>query len=91
MQKVRRQTSPVDYGFIGSSGSVILFLFVSVHSWDGMHMCVCICRRIREWNPRIHSLECEVCVLSRAEGRGMSSKLTVTILRGMTRVWVSYE
>lgn len=47
--------------------------------------------RIREWNPRIHSLECEVCVLSSPE-RGMSPKLTVTTLSGMTRVrvlWVT--
>lgn len=48
------------------------FVFVSVHSCDGMHMCVCICRRIREWDPRIHSLECEVCVLSGPGARNVS-------------------
>lgn len=48
-------------------------------------MCVCICRRTREWNPRIHSLECEVCVFWAARGQGMSPKLTVTTLSGVTQ------
>lgn len=77
------------FRLIGTSASVILFL--CVHSWDGMHLCICICRRIREWNPRIHSLEFEVCVFWAARGRGMSPKLTVTTLSGMTRVCVCYE
>lgn len=36
---------------------------VSVHSCIGMRICACICRRTREWDLRIYSLECQVCVL----------------------------
>lgn len=43
-----------------------------VHSWVGMRICVCICWRIREWDPRIHSLECEVCALSSLRARNVS-------------------
>lgn len=82
-----------DSRFNGTSGSVILFLRMSfVHSCAGMHMRVCICWRIREWNPRIHSLECKVCVFRAAQGRGMSPKLSVTTLSGVTgAVCVCYE
>lgn len=40
--------------------------------WYAYSMCVCICWRIREWDPRIHSLECEVCVLSNPRARNVS-------------------
>lgn len=65
-----QQPSPVDYSFSGTSGPAILF--VPLHSCDGMHMCVCICQRIREWNPGIYSLEFKVCVLSIHRARNVS-------------------
>lgn len=49
-----------------------IFVCVSARWSDGMRVCVCICRRIREWDPRIHSLECEVCVLSSPRARNVS-------------------
>lgn len=58
-----------NYSFNETSGTVILSLCMSAHSCCGMHMCVCICWMIREWDPRIHSLECEVCVLSGPRGK----------------------
>lgn len=61
----------------------VSFLLVSVHMIACL--CVCKCRRFGEWNPRIHLLECEVCV-----SPGMSAELTVIMLMGMTSVRV-YE
>lgn len=58
-----------NYSFNETSGTVILSLCMSAHSCCGMHMCVCICWMIREWDPRIHLLECEVCVLSGPRGK----------------------
>lgn len=39
------------------------FIIASVYAPSGMHMCVGICCRTREGNPKIHPMECQVCVL----------------------------
>ena len=46
--------------------------YACVHLPSGMLMCDSICWRIKEWEPRIHSLECEVCVLSGSRAKNVS-------------------
>lgn len=54
-----------DFGFISVCVCALM-------RWYAYTMCVCICWRIREWDSRIHSLECEVCVLSNPRARNVS-------------------